>query len=216
MGQFVDLTGQRFGRWVVLYRGADVEEKGHPRVRWHCRCDCGVERDVAPNSLKNGTSRSCGCLHTDVVIEMGSPNKTHGMTGTRLHRIWKNIRTRCNNPKNGKYARHGGRGISVCEEWSGKDGFANFYRWAMDSGYGDDLTIDRIDNDGNYCPGNCRWVSNRVQSNNKSTCRKIAVDGKEMTISEWVDYLGVSRWKLYYHSDEETEAIIRGLLPGKL
>lgn len=208
MGQFIDLTGRRFGRWTVLYRGEDVYENGHPRVRWRCRCDCGTERDVAPNQLKNGRSMSCGCIQREVASARGSPNKTHGMSGTRLHRIWKGLNNRCNNKNSPKYERYGGRGICVCDEWRGKAGFVSFANWALASGYEDTLTIDRINNDGNYEPSNCRWTNNKNQANNKSVCRKISVGGNTKTIAEWVDYLGVPRWKLYYHSDKDTADLI--------
>ena len=212
MGQFIDLTGKRFGRLVVLYKAESrTDSSGHPRIYYHCRCDCGVEKDILGGSLSKGQVKSCGCIQREYA-KSGDSKRTHGMTGTRLHRIWKNIHTRCYNQKNPKYQRYGGRGIKVCDEWIGENGFQNFYDWSLASGYQEDLTIDRIDNDGNYCPENCRWVTNKVQSNNKSQCRYITVDGETKSISEWIDYLGISRWKLYYLSDEETERRIREYL----
>lgn len=212
MPKFKDLTGKRFGRWTVLYRTDDyIEPDGRHRVVYRCRCDCGTERDVISGSLSKGQSKSCGCLQKEWA-KSGNVKRTHGMTGTRLYRIWKNINTRCHNPNNSKWERYGGRGIKICQEWQGENGFQNFYEWSMFNGYADDLTIDRKDNDGNYSPDNCRWVTNKVQANNTSQNRNITINGCTKTIAEWCDLYGLSRPDLYAHSDKEVYEILKQIV----
>lgn len=212
MGKFVDLTGMKFGRWTVLYRSPDrIDADGKKRVWFRCRCDCGKEADVIAASLRNGKSLSCGCLRIDHIRERHI-NKTHGQSRTRLHRIWTYMRERCNNPNNPRYFRYGGRGIRVCAEWSGETGFETFMLWAIQNGYSDELTVDRIDNDGDYSPQNCRWVSPKAQSNNRSSGRYITVDGEKKTVAQWSDQLGLKRPGIYKRSDEEIAEIIRKAL----
>jgi len=204
VGQFIDLTGRRFGKLVVLSRAESrMDATGHPRIYYLCRCDCGTEKEILGASLSKGQTKSCGCGQI-AYAKSGDAKRTHGLTGTRLHRIWKNMHTRCYNTNSVKYARYGGRGIKICDEWLGYDGFKNFHDWSIENGYRDDLTIDRIDNDRNYCPDNCRWITNKEQATNKTMCRYITVDGITKTISEWIEFLGVPRWKLYYMDDEKT------------
>ena len=118
-----------------------------------------------------------------------APNYRHGLCGTRQYRIWALMKNRCTNPNSPEYHRYGGRGIGVCDEWL--QNVKAFYDWAMANGYQDDLTIDRIDNDGNYCPDNCRWVDMRTQCNNRSTNTFITHDGQNLTIAEWARRTGV-------------------------
>lgn len=121
----------------------------------------------------------------------GNKYHLHGLRNSRLYRIWTNIKTRCYNAKDPHYSRWGGRGIVMCDEW--KDDFKSFYDWAMSNGYSDDLTIDRIDNDGNYEPSNCRWVTAKEQSKNKRNVRFITYNGKTQTIPEWTKELGLGK-----------------------
>lgn len=212
MAKFKDLTGQRFGRWTVLYRTTDhIEKDGRHRVVYHCRCDCGNEADVISGSLGKGQSKSCGCLQREWA-KSGVSKRKHGLTGTRIYRIWKNMNTRCNNPNNKKWDRYGGRGIKICDEWQGENGFENFYEWSMSNGYADNLTIDRQDNDKGYSPNNCRWVPFSVQSNNTSQNRNITVNGETKTIAEWSDLYGLNRPALYAHSDEEVYEILKEII----
>lgn len=176
-----DLTGQRFGRLVVISK----EGQGVGGVYlWKCRCDCGNEKTVSSRSLKNGHTRSCGCLNREIAAQR---NRTHGETDSRLYNIWHDMKARCGRSKDACFYRYGGRGISICEEW--RNSFESFYEWAIHNGYSDELTIDRIDNNGNYEPGNCRWVDIKTQSNNKSNNRLITVNGETHTVSEWAELL---------------------------
>ena len=111
-----------------------------------------------------------------------NPNYKHGLRNSRLFSIWSNVLTRCTNQNVPSYDRYGGRGIQICDEW--RNDFKAFYDWSMSHGYRDDLTIDRIDNDGNYCPENCRWATCKQQSNNTSNCHYITIDGNTKSLRE--------------------------------
>lgn len=153
-----NITGQRFGGWRVFSKAGNTPRGA---ALWLCRCDCGTERIVVGTDLRNGKSTGCGCKGTG---RLGEFRRTHGETGTRLYTIWKNMRQRCMNQKNPHYPRWGGRGIRVCPEWTD---FSTFKKWASRSGYAFHLSIDRIDNDGDYEPANCRWVTAAEQSANR-------------------------------------------------
>lgn len=189
MPKLKDLTGKRFGRWVVLKRGGYDSWKN---LKWLCRCDCGTEREVLGLSLRNGTSLSCGCIQKETAHSLG----THYMTKTRLYKIWENIHSRCLNPKNDSFYKYGARGVSLCEEW--KNSFESFRDWALSNGYRDDLTIDRIDNDGNYEPSNCRWVDCKTQSRNTRRNHYVTYNNETKCISEWDEIFKIPRSTLYY------------------
>ena len=142
MGKYKDLTGMKFHKLTV------IEQAGHDKYRkilWRCKCDCGNETVTHGRDLVNGHCKSCGCALNEKRRENG---KYHGLTDTRLFRIWKGIIYRCDNPNSKNFPDYGGRGIKVCHEWSGTQGFYNFLLWALNNGYSDSLTIDRIDNNG--------------------------------------------------------------------
>lgn len=176
----LNLVGKRFGFLLVIERkGSD--EKG--QSLWLCRCDCGTEKVVRGHDLKGGT-KSCGCSR-----RYNTGLYKHGLSNTRLHRIWRSIQDRCYNQKNQDYRHYGGRGITVCDEW--REDFMSFYNWSMENGYEEILTIDRIDVNKGYCPDNCRWVSMVEQSNNRRNNKVITFHGESLTIAQWSKKIGV-------------------------
>lgn len=191
MSKCIDMQGKRFGRLLVIERAESINGS----ARWLCHCDCGNEIVTYGYSLRNGDTKSCGCYHAEI-LERG--NTQHGLSKERLYGVWSTMKSRCTNPHNQKFSRYGGRGITVCEEWQT---FEPFYEWAMANGYKENLTIERIDNDGNYEPSNCRWATNKEQSNNTRKTIKIEFNGQTKTLSDWAQSIGVRReclWKRIY------------------
>lgn len=178
----LELTGQKFNRWTVLRRAGTEDRKS----TWLCKCDCGTVRVVKGYTLKHGYSKSCGCFERELHVKRLT---VHGKSNTRLFRIWQAMKTRCYNPNSEDFKWYGGRGIQVCDEWL--QDFQNFYKWAIANGYRDDLTIDRIEVNGNYEPKNCRWVSQKVQCSNTRNNLIICFRGQEKTLKEWCDELGL-------------------------
>lgn len=174
-----DLTGKKYGMITVIRRSEKAGNGKKPKILWECICDCGKETIVSSSALLTGHTVSCGCKK----IKHGFSNKE------RLYNIWKGMRQRCNNPNNPSYEHYGGRGISICDEWND---YANFRNWAYANCYDDTLSIDRINNDGNYDPTNCRWVNNEVQTNNQSKNRMIEYNGCKYTMSQLAKELGLS------------------------
>lgn len=173
MGSLIDLTGKTFGRLTVV-GFSEKREIGNSRFKyyWICKCECGNEKIVCGEYLRNGTTSSCGCLHKEILSSM---RKKHGLSNKcgRLYPLWKSIKYRCFCKNAKEYKNYGGRGITMCDEW--KDDFVSFYNWAIENGYKEEktskginiLTIDRIDVNGNYEPNNCRFITNKEQANNK-------------------------------------------------
>lgn len=176
---YKDITGKRFGHLVVLQID---EEKTNAKegVYWQCKCDCGNNITVYGVSLRNGNTQSCGCLVREVLNKIDRTrinHKIHGGTdkygkAERLYSVWRGMKSRCNNPNNDAYRYYGGRGIKICDEW--QNNYGSFRQWAMANGYDPnakhgDCTIDRIDNDGNYEPSNCRFVDMKTQNQNQRT-----------------------------------------------
>ena len=182
MPKFQDLTGMKYGKLTALKRA----ENRSNTTMWVCQCDCGNITTVAAHHLKNGHTKSCGCLFVP---------KSHVMTNTRLHRIWAAMKTICTNPNFFAYKNYGGRGIHICDEWM--NSFETFYEWSMRNGYADDLTIDRIDNNRGYEPSNCRWATRSEQSSNRRSVHEITYNGETHNIKEWAEITGINYHTLF-------------------
>lgn len=205
-GKILDLTGQKYNRLTAIKM---VERNSSNKVQWLCKCDCGNLVKVTTCHLRSGHTKSCGCYNLESSI---TANITHGGTGTRLYNIWCDIKKRCLNEKYWCYNRYGGRGIKMCKDW--KNDFTSFRDWSITHGYADDLTIDRINNDGNYEPDNCRWVTRAIQNNNTSKNHIITVNGVSKNIAQWSKYMGITRYRIdsAYKRGENLEEYVRGLL----
>jgi len=175
-----DLTGKRFGRLVALH--PDKNEKG--RRVWKCQCDCGNVSYPLTSNLVLGGTNSCGCLFKEKLLKRIT---SHGKANTKIYKLWTYMISRCHNPNDTCYDRYGGRGISVCDEWHD---FEQFY--ADMGNCPDGMSIDRIDNDGNYEPDNCRWATIIQQANNKSSNAMIEFNGERMSMMDWSRKLGIS------------------------
>ena len=158
MAEFVDKTGQKYGKLTVLGLSNTKTKTGH--LRWQCQCECGSVCIIAGSDLSTGRTKSCGCIRKNATRERAMK---HGKSRHyRLYQTWQNMKKRCLNSKNPEYRNYGGRGITICSEWVGS--FETFEAWALKNGYKNNLTIDRINVDGNYCPDNCQWLTRSENS----------------------------------------------------
>ena len=176
MSRLIDLTGKRFGYLTVLQK--DNTKNGV--AYWLCKCDCGNKKAIKGQHLKSGNTLSCGCMHRKY---------SHGQSNTRLYHIWRTMKARCFDSNSLKYSRYGGRGITMCEDW--KNSFVPFYNWAMENGYDESLSIDRIDNNGGYFPQNCRWATPKEQANNTSKNVVLEYNGESGTLSQMANKYGL-------------------------
>lgn len=176
----------KFGRLTVLERSDDrIVPSGRREPMWKCVCECGHAATVSGLHLRSGHTQSCGCMKRE---SLSATAYRHGGTGTRLYGIWSGLRNRCNNPNRRRYNDWGGRGIKVCDEWND---FLNFKEWALLSGYSENLTIDRINNDMDYSPSNCRWATRSEQMRNTRYNVNYTYNGKTLCLLEWCEVAGV-------------------------
>lgn len=182
----IDLTGQRFGKLTVIERAKENTKAG--KARWICKCDCGNECTVHGAQLRNRNQKSCGC-------DLCRPNIER--IDKRIAGIWGGMYGRCYNKNIKEYKNYGARGIKICDEWLGGGGCRRFYEWAMENGYRKDLTIDRIDVNGNYEPSNCRWADWETQSNNKRNSIRVLYEGKKMSPRELSNITGINIGTIY-------------------
>ena len=181
--------GAKFGKLTVIME-IGVDKKGFPK--YLCKCECGNECVAGKHSLIGNRKKSCGCLVRETARETQKKNfLKHGLSGTRLFEIYRGLKKRCIY-KHKDWETYGGRGIKICEEWLGDKGAENFYNWAINNGYKENLTIDRIDNDGNYCPENCRWVNQKQQQRNKRNTLYVNYQNEEITLVELCERLKIN------------------------
>lgn len=186
MDSFNDsIINRSFGSLQVICFSKKDERR---RKYFLCKCICGNIKEIRYDHLLRNEIKSCGCL-------LGEKLRTHGHSYDRIYRIYDGMKQRCYNSNHHSYSRYGDRGIKICDEWL--DNFINFYNWSIDNGYADNLTIDRIDTNGNYEPNNCRWVTQKVQSNNKRNNHYIAYNGAIKTLQEWSEVFNINKRTLF-------------------
>ena len=174
-------TGDKYGYLTII---REIEKIGKARVVL-CQCDCGSEKAFRLNQIVKGRVKSCGCRTREMIRQSRT---THGMPNKRLYNIWSNMRQRCSNPNSDDYPAYGGRSIAVCPEWLS---FEEFYRWGISTGYAPNLSLDRIDNGGNYCPDNCRWATPTEQARNSRRNRAFTFQGEKKLLIEWAEVTGI-------------------------
>ena len=190
----IDATGVRYGRLVGVER-VGVRQGN---AVWRLRCDCGREVTAVLNGVRTGNVRSCGCLRSEA---SAARVRTHGMTRSRTYRIWRHMLNRCRMQQHPKWHRYGGRGIAVCEAWQRFEGFLADMGEAPAG-----LSIERVDNDRGYEPGNCRWATFDEQAANRSNTRRFEIDGRVQHLAAWARELGLTRDKfLRQHAAREVE-----------
>ena len=183
----IDLRGYSFGEFKVLEEGEPkIRNDGHKVRQWKCLCSCGNIRYLSTQEIKTKKRKSCGCKHN----EYRRKNATiHGDSHKRLHNIWSGMRTRCYCETEYHYKWYGARGIKMDDKW--RNDYCAFKKWALNAGYSPELSIDRIDNDGDYTPDNCRWVDHKTQCNNTRRNHYIEAFGEKLTMSQWADKTGI-------------------------
>lgn len=187
MNNFIDITGQKFNRLKVVKR---IENSSFRKARWLCQCECGNFTEVSGDNLRNGNVKSCGCL----IADKNKQRTTHRKSNIRLYNIWRNMKARCNCKTNPFYKNYGERGIKICSDWIM---FENFYNWSINNGYNENLSIDRIDVNGNYEPNNCRWIPLSKQAYNKRDSIMININGEEKCLAEWCKLYNVKYTTIY-------------------
>ena len=210
MGERINEVGNRYGRLTVVEYAWTRKNNGKYAM-WRCKCDCGKEVVCSGHNLREGNTKSCGCLNIENSTKrIVSLNTKHGQAHTRLFRVWSSMLTRCENKNATNYSIYGGRGINVCAEWHD---FARFSEWAYANGYDEnakrgECTIDRIDNNVGYSPENCRFVNYKVQANNRRNTRLITYNGVTKSAAGWSDFYGRDVSLFENLSDDEAVARI--------
>lgn len=184
MGKLIDLTGQKFGRLTVIKRTDEIAT--NKSAKWHCVCDCGNECIKSSTSLRKFPKSSCGCWKAEITSKLF---KKYDIKNRKLYEIWKGIKARCFNINSKDYHNYGGRGITLCDEWLD---YNVFQKWAIEHGYIEGLTIERIDVNGNYCAGNCCWIENKLQAQNTRKVRRFIYKDKVYTIRQLSDMFNVN------------------------
>lgn len=174
MGKFIDIAGNKFNRLTALKR---VGISNSRKTIWLCKCECGNYTNVTEDNLKQGNVKSCGCLRGD----FNRSRATHRKSNTRLYNTWRNMKARCKCPTNPYYKNYGGRGIQLYNDWAK---FENFYNWSIENGYKDNLTIDRVNVNGNYEPNNCKWIPLSKQAYNKRDSLLFTINGEQKCLAE--------------------------------
>lgn len=212
MSRYKDISGQKFGRLLALWpAGRSGKEE---KIFWSCQCDCGNIVLATCDSLRRKNTKSCGCYRDELIVTL---SRTHGQSSQKHkaseYRTWINMKTRCYNDKYPEYFLYGGRNIALCDRW--RDSFENFY---ADMGPKPEpkrkYSIDRINNNGNYEPGNCRWATSREQNNNRRSNRLITYQNRTQTLSQWAEELNIDikiLWNYLYRSHKSLESIILSL-----
>lgn len=193
--KYRDLSGKKFGRLTVIKYDHSEKNRG---AYFECICDCGNHCVVRGSQLvtKSRPTRSCGCLQKEKAKEhlaelekegkvKHDQRRTHGMSKTRIYHIWLSMKKRCDCKKYEHYENYGGKGIKVCDEWN--KSFEEFYKWALKNGYEENLSIDRIDVNGNYCPENCRFANQKAQVRNRTNTVFLTHEGDTKTLMEWCE-----------------------------
>lgn len=184
MSKRIEMIGKKFGRLTVLEA---TNKRKCGCIVYKCLCECGTIKYINGKLLRSGETKSCGCLNLDNHFK-------HGKRNTRLYNIFSKMKTRCYKPYDKHYKDYGGRGINICDEWL--NDFMTFYNWAIINGYKDNLTIDRIDVNGNYEPSNCRWVTMKEQNNNTRKNASYTYNGKTQTLKQWAEEYNLNYAKL--------------------
>ncbi len=188
----INRIGIKYGKLTVI---KEAENRRGGKILWECICDCGNRVVVPSGDLATGHTQSCGCIRIKNLIKR---NSSHGKSKTRLYRIWCAMKSRCTNKNYTSYCHYGGRGIQICEGWKN---FENFEEWANNNGYEDNLSIERIDVDGNYEPNNCKWITIGEQANNTTHSRYITYLGERKTVRDWAKDVGLEYSCLFYRLD---------------
>ena len=211
-----NITGHRFGRLTVI-RYIEPTERTVRGYSWWCRCDCGNEIKANLDKLKKGLQQSCGCLKEEMKPRIGEISRKYKYSNKRLYSVFKAMHNRCEDPNGREWENYGGRGIVVCPEWCGEEGYDNFAEWAFSDGYDakaerGKLTLDRKDCNGNYTPENCRWIPNERQQNNKRTNVMLEYNGETHSMKDWSRILNVPYTFLTYHCRKKHETLSQAMI----